>query len=300
MLSGSNAHPHRRAPHQEQSKKVSSSYTFSIKEKSHVHTSQHHQDPREPSGQPPRYQAARKRVPANTTWTQDTALPVPALPILGLLGLPQANVSGPVGQPPLPTAPLAPSRPTAVHNGSSLVTLAWRDRSTNELAFSVQYRDHGGTWKNASSMPSTSSSTTGKTYTATHTVPYGTIFCYRISATNLGGSNYRPEACAVPAPPTKPTNLRVTGFNAHNIWVSFERSTTWERGYRFYTKQAGDSPWVLNKELVAAPPASVTEQMVADNLVSDRYYCLRVVAFNSVGQSLPSNEVCATPTQVIE
>ncbi|ALV43205.1 hypothetical protein AU252_20265 [Pseudarthrobacter sulfonivorans] len=223
-----------------------------------------------------------------------------SLPILGLLGLSPANASGPVGQPTLPAAPLAPSTPTAVHNGSTQVTLTWTDRSTNELVFGVQYRDHGGAWKNAPSLPSTSISTTGKTYTITHAVPYGTIFCYHISAANLGGVKYSPEACAVPAAPSRPTNLRVTLIGANSVGLSFGRSVVWEWGYGLYTKRAGDSSWVLNKVLVSRPPSSATEQMLADNLIWGQDYCFRVVAMNSRGQSLPSNEVCATPDYVME
>lgn len=217
------------------------------------------------------------------------------LPILSLLGLPPANASSTVGQPTLPAATLAPSAPTAVHNGSTQVKLIWTDRSTNELVFGVQYRDHGGAWNSATSIPSSSVTSTGKTYTTTHTVPYGTIFCYRIGAGNLGGTTYSPEACAVPAAPSRPTNLRTTAIGSNSVGLSFDRSAAWEWGYRLYTKRAGDSPWVLNKELVSRPPTSTTEQMLADNLIWDRYYCFRMVAFNSRGQSLPSNEVCATP-----
>lgn len=215
-----------------------------------------------------------------------------AIPSIGLLGTSPATAAG------LP--PLAPSTPTPVHNGSNAVTVTWTDRSTNEFVFGVQYRDHGGTWKNASSLSSRTSTETGKLYSYTHSVLYGTIFCYRISAANLNGTSYSAEACAVPAAPSTPTSLRTTGLGAHSVWLAFERSKVWEWGYRLYTKRAGDSSWVLNKELVSRPPTSTTERMSADNLISDRYYCFRVVGFNIRGQSLPSNEVCATPTQVIE
>lgn len=220
--------------------------------------------------------------------------------LLGLLGMPSAGAAGTAEQLLAPAAPLAPSTPSAVHNGNTAVMLRWTDRSTNELVFGIQYRDHGGTWKNVSSVASTTSATTGTTYTFTHAVRYGTIFCYRTSAGNLGGTNYSPEACAVPAAPSSPTDLRTTGLGAHSVWLSFNRSTVWEWGYRLYTKRAGDSAWVLNKELVSRPPTSTRESMVADNLISDRYYCFRVVAFNSRGQSLPTNEVCAVPSQPIE
>lgn len=223
-----------------------------------------------------------------------------SLPIIGLLGMSPATAVD-IQQPFAGMAPLAPSTPAPVHNGNNAVKLTWTDRSTTELVFGVQYRDPRGAWKNASSFPSTTRATTGRSYSYTHTVPYGTIFCYRTSAWNLSGTSYSSEACAVPpAAPTRPSKLRTTGLSAHSVWLAFDRSTIWEWGYRLYTKRAGDSSWVFNKELVSRPSTSTRERMVADNLISDRYYCFRVVAFNTRGQSLPSNEVCATPTQVIE
>ncbi|MDP9999636.1 MULTISPECIES: hypothetical protein [Pseudarthrobacter] len=185
------------------------------------------------------------------------------------------------------------------------MTLTWTDRSTNELVFGVQYRDHGGAWKNAPSVPSTSTSTTGKTYTTTHTVPYGTIFCYHISAGNLGGVNYSPAACAVPAAPGKPTTLRSGSYSEtygdqRNL-VYFNRSAVWEWGYRLYTRRQDSTGWVFNSELVSGPPTSATEQMRAINLPENGTYCLRVVAFNSRGVSEATTEdVCISTTPIIE
>ncbi|MBT2520035.1 spherulation-specific family 4 protein [Arthrobacter sp. ISL-28] len=100
-----------------------------------------------------------------------------------------------------PAAVAAPPKaPTlsAWHNGDVQVLLTWRDQSTNEKTFPIRYRIKGGVWKHYTSVPSSSGGTTGKLYSAKHTVPRGGTYCYQVGAASLDGITYSGERCAPP------------------------------------------------------------------------------------------------------
>ncbi|MDP9696637.1 UNVERIFIED_ORG: hypothetical protein J2X79_004220 [Arthrobacter globiformis] len=191
-----------------------------------------------------------------------------------------------------PLPPLEPANLTAVHNGVNQVTFTWTDRSKNELVFGIQYHDYGSvTWRQFTSVPSTSSTATGKVYTVTRTVTTGIIFCFRVGAANLGGTRYGTERCAVPY---RPTAVRATFASPQpdpccRATINIGRSAKWEWGYRLYTRLPSQSSWTLLQQFRMIRPFPT--QIVSKGYGDNRIHCFMIVAFNPKGTTY-SNVIC--------
>lgn len=197
-----------------------------------------------------------------------------------------------------PTAP--PATFTATRVFSDANELVWTDASTNEKYFEVETKDGFDkpfvkTWTtfDPAAPP------TGKRYS--HLIkglPGGRVFCYRVSAVNDGGRQTTGEKCAAPALPATPTNLTIDYVQDTWVNVSYENSPTWEWSYKLYSREAGSAQWVMKSERSAHRQTSGPQvgklHSYAGSLTPERYYCFRVTASNSKGESGPSHEACVT------
>jgi hypothetical protein len=136
----------------------------------------------------------------------------------------------------------APPRSPAVsawHDGNLQVSLTWRDQSTNERSFPIRYRAKGGLWKNYISVLSSSMGTTGKVYTAKHTVPRGETYCYQVGAASLDGITFSSEQCAPP-----------TVNNQHQLVPAYfypsQANKKWEQMCDRLNTRGGSSIAVMN------------------------------------------------------
>lgn len=182
----------------------------------------------------------------------------------------------------------------------SAIQLTWSDNSAFEDGYKVSRRDAAATqpWTDIATLAA--NSTTYLDHTAVLDVGY----TYRVLAMKDGGysddSNLASAAIAS-AVPAAPTNF-VAGFDADYDygWVYFGASWTGsspnEVGFRVQSSVDGLSGWSTGTIVDASTP-SYQQQL---NLFTSAGVggCWRVVAFNSRGDSPPSNVSCsewATP-----
>lgn len=182
----------------------------------------------------------------------------------------------------LPPAPPADLHATTVT--ASQVDLAWTDRSTDEDGFSIERKTgEGGTWSEID--------TVGPNIT-TYQDPgrsEGTTYFYRVRAFNeIGDSAYSNEI-GVLTRPAAPTGLTATAINERRINLSWTDHSASETGFRVERKINAGDPWTA----MGTVAANVTT--FADiHVLEDTTYTYRVLAFNSGGDSAPSNEASAT------
>ncbi len=115
-----------------------------------------------------------------------------------------------------------------------------------------------------------------------------TNYCYTVIAFNSSGdSPPSNEACAITraapvSPPDPPFNLTAAVVSSNQINLSWTAYTDTVTGFRLYRS---------GSFLKSVP---VTEFSTSDTGLSpSTNYCYRVIAFNSAGDSPPSNEACA-------
>ncbi|TNB74186.1 fibronectin type III domain-containing protein [Arthrobacter sp. BB-1] len=192
-----------------------------------------------------------------------------------------------------PTAP--PTNFTATRIFTDANELTWTDASTNEKYFEIETKDgFNKPWVKTWTTFDPAAPPTGKRYSQMiKGLPENRVFCYRVSAVNDAGRQTTGEKCAAPALPAKPFNMTIDRIWDSSIEFKFETASSWTWSYKVYTKRAGDAPWVLNREV----PAQIYDGRMftyARDLLPERYYCVRVAASNSKGESEPSNEACGT------
>ena len=182
--------------------------------------------------------------------------------------------------------PAAPSGLHATTVTSSEVDLAWTDASTNEDGFKIERKTGaGGAWSQIGTVGANVT-----TYQDTG-LAEGTTYFYRVRAYNdIGNSAYSSQAgLAVLTRPAGPTNLTATAVNERLINLAWTDNSASETGFRVERKLNAGDPW----NAIGTVAANVTTY--ADTqVVEDTTYTFRVLAFNSGGDSAPSNEASAT------
>jgi hypothetical protein len=184
---------------------------------------------------------------------------------------------------------LPPAAPTNLHAAavtSSEIDLAWTDRSANEDGFKIERKTgEGGAW---SEIAATGANVT--TY-QNMGLAEGTVYFYRVRAYNdIGNSAYSSEAgVAILTRPAAPTNLTATAVNERRINLSWTDHSASETGFRVERKVNAGDPWTTIGTVAANVTAYADTQVV-----ENRTYTYRVLAFNSEGDSAPSNEAWAT------
>jgi hypothetical protein len=182
--------------------------------------------------------------------------------------------------------PAAPADLHATAVTASEIDLAWTDKSTNEDGFKIERKTGAsGTWSQIDTVGAnvTAYDDTGLTE--------GTTYFYRIRAYNdIGDSDYSNEAgVAILTRPAAPTDLTAEAVNERRVDLAWTDHSGSESGFRIERKVNAGDPWAS----VATVAANVTS--FSDiNVVETTTYTYRVLAFNSGGDSLPSNEAQAT------
>jgi hypothetical protein len=182
----------------------------------------------------------------------------------------------------LPPAPPADLHTTAVT--ASQVDLAWTDRSTDEDGFSIERKTGvAGIWSEIDTVAPN---------VATYQDPgraEGTTYFYRVRAFNeIGNSAYSNEL-GVLTRPAAPTGLTATAINERRVELAWIDHSGSETGFRVERKINVGDPWAS----VGTVAPNVTA--FADiHVLETTTYTYRVLAFNSGGDSAPSNEASAT------
>ncbi len=208
------------------------------------------------------------------------------------LGGPSANaVAGPVTTPGL--LPAAPTNLGATAVGPPLqVDLLWTDNSTNETGFRIERAVGAGAF---AALTTTLPNVTGYSDT---TVTPGTPYSYRVFAVNAFGDS-SPSNTIVIGVPTAPTNLVATAsaLNATPPTVSLTWTDNSSNESNFRIERATDAGFTVGLTTVTVG-ANVTA-FTDTTVIPLTQYFYRVIAFNALGDSPPSNTATATTTAVM-
>lgn len=182
-------------------------------------------------------------------------------------------------------APMAPSLLTGTAISSSRINLSWQDNSTNELKFIIEFKVEGAT-------NFTRYGEVGENVTTASVLGLtaSTNYVFRVKASNnLGDSYFSNEATATTQAaavtvPAAPSGLAVTAITDKTVSLSWNLNSTTEQSVNIQSQTNSNWNTVLTLE------AGATSGTVI-GLNPDTDYILRVVASNSVGDSLPSGQV---------
>jgi len=181
--------------------------------------------------------------------------------------------------------PNAPSALAATATGSN-VDLTWTDNSAVEDSFEVHRWTASFQFIVLATLPANTTS-----YRDPGLVD--DTYWYQVRATKDGGSSpgsNNASATVVTMPPIAPSGVDAVPGSSSAIDVTWTDASTNEEGFRLERSSDGGATWVT------AATAGPGWQAIRDGgLRSEQQACYRVVAFNRLGDSPPSNTDCATP-----
>ena len=178
--------------------------------------------------------------------------------------------------------PATPSNLAATLGSDGSVDLTWTDNSAVEDGFAV--------YRNGSVVATLPPNTTGYHDTGlTPDVTYG----YQVRATKDGGtsdnSNFVQVVFAT-TPPAAPANLGVQPTSSSSVYGLWLDQSSNEAGFRVERSINGGASW-----MTAATTGTDEYYFGEAGLSAEQQACYRVFAFNSLGDSPPSNTACTTP-----
>ena len=183
--------------------------------------------------------------------------------------------------------PAVPTGLTAIGVSGPKIDLTWIDNSAVEDGYEVQRTSLSEPWHPIAELPPNSSS-----YHDTAVVLDETYF-YSVRAKKDGGYSYSStdaSAAAASAPPAAPSSTNVTPTSSTSIQIDWVDNSSNRGGFRVERSENGGASWA---------PVGTTDASggpVADSgRVAEVAVCYRVFAFNSQGDSPPSNIACTTP-----
>jgi hypothetical protein len=168
-------------------------------------------------------------------------------------------------------------------NDQTQINLTWSDNSNNESGFKIERKTGSGLY--------TLIYTTGADATAYSdtSVSFGSTYFYRIKAFNASGdaasSN---EAIILFGFPAAPSGVTTTSVTSSRISLHWTDNSIGETGFRVERKSGVTDTW--------GPVGTTAESVVnfSDNsCASQTTYYYRVFAYDTFGDSPPSNEVMA-------
>ncbi|HJP59328.1 MAG TPA: hypothetical protein VJ865_05000 [Gemmatimonadaceae bacterium] len=205
--------------------------------------------------------------------------------------------------PPPPPPPAAPSNAQA-YAYSTRISLGWQDNSSDETSFEVHRSTTGdaGTFTLLKSVPANvvALSDTGLASAAQ--------YCYKVRAVKMVDTSSYPSAfsntvCATtPAAPATappaPTDLNASPMNSEGVFFEFTASTVKTDGFRWFRSTDNGATWTnfwtaTGGNYTSDPPMVI--RGTDDNRQPEQRVCYRVIAYNAVGDSPPSNIDCTTP-----
>ena len=183
--------------------------------------------------------------------------------------------------------PQAPVLLQGALTSPSQVTLTWTDRSDNEAGFRIRRRSSlGEQWSILATVRA------GATTYRDHSVSYPESYAYTVTAFNSVGESTATNEVRVGSPnqpPEPASDLQALAISLTGIDLSWQDNAINEAGFLVQRQLHGVGPW----ELVATLGRDV--QSYPDRgLRPGTSYRYRIVAFNLVGEALPSPESSAT------
>jgi hypothetical protein len=179
---------------------------------------------------------------------------------------------------------------TATAYSYSVINLAWQDNAANETGWEV----HRSTTGPAGSFSLRSTTSANVTGTSDGALQATTEYCYKVRSFRTAGrrttyGEFSNVACAttLPAPvPAAPSGLNAAPLYSYRINVTWLDNANDETGFRVERSATTEGPWTVDGS-VGANATSYT-----DYVPEEQQFCYRVIAFNSFGDSPPSNTEC--------
>ena len=199
---------------------------------------------------------------------------------------PVSNVANATTNPPPLTAPAVPTNLQATAASSSVINLTWNDASNNEVGFRV-YR--GTTPTTVTTLVATLG--VGATSYQNTGLAAGTNYYYAVTAFNSAGESALSNVATATTVsiPAAPTNLQAAAASSSAINLAWTDASNNEDGFRVYR---GTTSTTVT-DCVATLSAGTTSYSDTGLAASTTYY-YKVTAFNSAGESAPSNLANAT------
>jgi hypothetical protein len=210
-----------------------------------------------------------------------------------------------------PSAPACTTPPANPTNLSALTTdhgidLAWTDNSAIEDGYRVSRSDRSGVWTDLATLPANATSYSDAAISADET------YRYRVQALKDGGvsnySNYANGVLATTAP-AAPLDLvalywaDMEGFGWLYFQASWVDASTNETGFRIESSADGVSGWATLASMPANEPCFFYKYDLWALVGASFGECYRVIAFNPLGDSAPTNVFCTgwggAPTDLV-
>ncbi len=183
--------------------------------------------------------------------------------------------------------PAAPTNLTATLQAGPQVALAWVDKATNELGYTIQRSDNGGAWATIALLAANATAFTDTTVTP------GNTYDYQVSTFNLTGASAwaGPARVVVPSIPAAPSAVGATQQPGLQIAVTWTDNANNETGFTIQRSVNGT--------------AFVTIAVLGPNMVGfidlvvtpGDTYAYQVSAFNLSGSSAwATSGTVAVPT----
>lgn len=185
------------------------------------------------------------------------------------------------------TQPSAPTGLTASVASNNEIDLSWTNYSTAAYGYNVDQSLDGTTWVRVTTVYGVN------THTATINGPFNgsTDYHFRVSAAAYTGGSSVPVTATVttPAFPNQPTITSIAPQANNTIIVTWNDAAN-EAGFILQRSILTNSSWTT----IATPATGVTSY-TDSGLVEGVTVWYRVIATNSLGQSVPSNSVSFVP-----
>ena len=183
------------------------------------------------------------------------------------------------------SVPNAPSGLTASATGSN-IDLTWTDNSEVEDGYEVHR------WTASSPIVVVATVSANATVHRDAGLPDNTYY-YQVRATKDGGTSggsNNAVALVATSPPNAPSSVNAVPSSSSVIELTWTDESANEEGFRIERSIDGGATWVL------AATAGQDQSWHQDlDRPSEQQACYRVIAFNALGESLPSNTDCTTP-----
>ncbi|MDE2978506.1 MAG: cadherin domain-containing protein, partial [Acidobacteriota bacterium] len=178
--------------------------------------------------------------------------------------------------------PTAPSKVTVNAVGSTSVRVGWRDNSSDETAFDVEYRKAGGSWEAGATLTANTTSAT-----LTGLLP-STSYGFRVRARNRQGRRTS-STVSLTMPPAAPSGLSASVASSGRVDLAWTDNSSDETAFQVEYRENGIVGWTREVTVKAD-----VESATVDGLDESTMYEFRVIATNTNGESTPSGSAFAT------
>jgi hypothetical protein len=182
--------------------------------------------------------------------------------------------------------PATPTNLAANPVGGTAVDLTWTDNSAVEDGVAVWRCCSATGWTLIATLPANTT-----VYHDAGPAPDNTYW-YTVYATKDGGSSSNSETVQVvlaTTPPVAPSGLSVQPTSSSSVYGLWLDQSSNETGFRVERSTDGGVSWVT------AATTGIDMSDFGDQAAAEQPVCYRVIAFNGVGESAPSNTACTTP-----